>query len=168
MRPQTLLTAVLICLPAFAQDNKERSTPTPFQVEYIIHDVSDPAAKNGRHYVLQLDNRNTRANIRSGAKAPYAISTGPNGAATQWNYADIGVNIDCRLYEQEGHLMLASNFEISSLTPNSQNSPQPTISQVRTETGTVVALGKQMALLTIDDPQMPKKLKVIAIVTPVP
>jgi hypothetical protein len=168
MRTQTLLTAVLICLPAFAQDNKEHSTATPYQVEYIIHDASDPSAKNGRHYILQLDNMNTRANIRSGAKAPYATSTAPNGVGTQWNYADIGVNIECRLYERDGHLMMTSNFEINSLAPNSQNAPAPAISQVRTETGTVVALGKQMALLTIDDPQMPKKLRVIAVVTPVP
>src|SRR4051794_30481281 len=141
MRYQILLTTLLICLPAVAQDKKDNPTATPYQVEYTIHDANDPAAKNGRHYVLQLDNMNSRANIRSGAKVPYATTTGPN--PTQWNYADIGVNIDCRLLERDGRLMMNSTFDISSVSPNSQNSPTPIISQVRTETGTVVTLGKQ-------------------------
>ena len=164
MRSHTLLASVLMCLPLCAQDKS--TTATPYQVEYTIQDANDPAAKNGRHYTLQLDNMNTRGNIRSGAKVPYATTTAPN--ATQWSYADIGVNIDCRLWEKDGHLMMYSNFDISSITQNSQNAPTPTISQVRTETGTVVTLGKQMALLTIDDPQIPKKLRVVAVVTPVP
>src|SRR5438309_1831286 len=100
MRFRALVPAALVCCGVFAQENKP-STPTPFQVEYTIHDANDAAAKNGRQYILQIDNLNSRGSIRSGAKVPYATGTA-NGAVTQWNYADVGVNIDCRLYEKDG------------------------------------------------------------------
>jgi hypothetical protein len=162
MRTCVLLPAILICCGASAQETK--SGPASFQVEYTIHDANDPAAKNGRHYLIQLDNLNSRGTIRSGAKVPYTTGT-TAGAVTQWSYADIGVNIDCRLYEKDGQLMMNSSFDLSSLAASTQSGAGPTINQVRTDTGTVVTLGKPMALLTIDDPQIQRKLRVDAVVT---
>ncbi len=163
MRVHLLLPAVLFACCASAQENKPPS-PTPFQVEYTIHDANDPAARDGRHYILQVDNSNSRGSVRSGAKVPYATGTA-NGAVTQWNYADVGVNIDCRLYEKDGRLMMNSSFDLSSVAPTPQSGPGPAVIQVRTETGTIVAIGKQMTLLNIDDPQMQRKLRVEALVT---
>jgi len=165
MRVYALIPAALVCCGVFAQENRPPNpNPTPFQIEYVIRDANDPVAKNGRHYILQIDNLNSRGSIRSGAKVPYA--TGTTGTAvTQWNYADVGVNIDCRLYEKDGRLMMNSSFDLSSIAPTTQSGPGPTVNQVRTETGTVVTLGKEMTLLTIDDPQIQRKLRVDALVT---
>jgi hypothetical protein len=164
MRVNALITAALLCCGVFGQEIKPPNpNPTPFQVEYTIRDANDPAAKNGRHYVLQIDNMNSRGTIRSGAKVPYPTGTA-NGAVTQWNYADVGVNIDCRLYEKDGRLMMNSSFDLSSLSSNSSGGG-PTVNQVRNETGTVVTLGKEMTLLTIDDPLIQRKLRVDAIVS---
>jgi hypothetical protein len=163
MRVTVLIPAALLCCGVFAQENKPPvPNPTSFQVEYTIRDANDPAAKNGRHYILQTDNLNSRGTIRSGAKVPY--STGTAGAVTQWSYADVGVNIDCRLYEKDGRLMMSSVFDLSSLTSTSSGGG-PTVNQVRNETGTVVTLGKEMTLLTIDDPLIQRKLRVDAIVS---
>jgi hypothetical protein len=164
MRVTALIPAALLCCGAFAQENRPPN-PTPFQVEYTIRDANDPAAKNGRHYILQIDNMNSRGTIRSGAKVSYATSTTPGTGVTQWNYADVGVNIDCRLYEKEGRLMMNSTFELSSIAPATQSGPGPIINQVRNETATVVTPGKEMTLLTIDDPQIQRKLRVDAVVT---
>jgi hypothetical protein len=159
MRLYAMLPAAFLCCAALAQENKA-SSPTPFQVEYTIHDANDSASKNGRHYVLQIDNLNSRGTIRSGAKVPYTTGA-------QWNYADIGVNIDCRLYERDGRLMMNSSFDLSSIASSAQSGANPTVNQVRTETSTVVTLGKQMTLLTIDDPQIQRKLQVDTLVSQV-
>jgi hypothetical protein len=164
MRVNALITTALLCCGIFGQEIKPPNpNPTPFQVEYTIRDANDPAAKNGRHYILQLDNMNSRGTIRSGAKVPYSTGTA-NGAVTQWSYADVGVNIDCRLYEKDGRLMMNSSFDLSSLSSNSSGGG-PTVNQVRNETGTVVTLGKEMTLLTIDDPLIQRKLRVDATVS---
>jgi hypothetical protein len=159
MRVNALIPTALLCCGVFGQENKPPNpSPTPFQVEYTIRDANDQAAKTGRHYILQIDNLNSRGTIRSGAKVPY--STG-----TAWNYADVGVNIDCRLYEKDGRLMMNSSFELSSIAANPGSGGGPTVNQVRNETGTVVTLGKEMALLTIDDPLIQRKLRVDAVVS---
>jgi hypothetical protein len=149
-----VLAAVLCSACAFAQEASRAGTP--YTVQFTIRDANDAAAKSGRTYITQADSANARSTIRTGTKVPYQTSAG------QFSYADIGVNIDTRLNERDGRLNLWAAIELSSLV---ERAPTPVIAQVRAETSTVVTAGKEVPVLTIDDPILQRKLRVDALVT---
>ena len=66
------------------------------------------------------------------------------------------MNIDCRVEEHEGSLMLSTTIESSNLTPppaqNVSGPDQPVIRQVRADLSTVVNLGKPTLITSMDDP----------------
>lgn len=165
MRFQHCAVVVLLCLPALAQDKPPAS---PYRVEFTIQDATSSSAKDARRYTMQIDNSNGRGTIRSGSKVAYptGMSMGPTGqpVPTNYSYADVGVNVDCRLTEKEGQLGLWSAVELSAVIDT--KGTVPLIGQTRAEVGTVVVPGKQTTLLLIDDPQLQKKLRVDAVVSP--
>jgi hypothetical protein len=109
---------------------------------------------------------------------PYATSAPPAGApgakpapATQYAYADVGVNIDCRVREVAKQLLLYADVEISSVAPPAKGVTAPvatpTIAQVKVNVSTAVTLGQPRVIAVIDDPSVQRKLEVEATVTPV-
>ena len=104
MRHAALL--LLPLLPAIAQETaiaQEKNTPaTVYRVEYRIRDGSDAASKTGRRYTMLIENHNKGA-LKLGERVPVATTSfqpGVNGVGvnplvnTQFNYIDVGVNID--------------------------------------------------------------------------
>jgi hypothetical protein len=147
---------------------QEKPPASPYRVEFTIQDANDTSAKNARHYTMQIDNANGRGSIRSGSKVAYptAMSMGATGQPipTTYSYADVGVNVDCRLTEKDGQLNLWTSVDLSAVTDT--KGTVPLIGQTRGEVSTVVTPGKQATLLLIDDPQIQKRVRVDALVSP--
>jgi hypothetical protein len=174
MHPRTVLlagTLLIPTLPALAQENKGADSAV-FKVEFNIHDGSDAAARAGRRYTMLIE-ANTKGTFRVGTKVPYATGSfqaGVGGAVsplvnTQFNYADIGVNIDCHVSDiVNGKLVLHSTLDLSTLVPHDKgaamNPPSPTIAQLRIEINDVLMLGKTTLVASIDDPVTMRKFDV--------
>ncbi len=141
MRISTLLvlaTLLSLTLTAQAQDKKDGADATVYKLEFNIHDGADAAAKAGRRYALLID-ANGKGTLRSGNKVPYGTGSfqpGKDGtsplASTQYNYAEVGVNIDARLREANGRVALSASLEVSavlqpenSTTVTRQTQPSP-------------------------------------------
>ena len=163
MRMIRCLPAMLACMVMYGQETPQSKLPTTYQVEYTIQDGSDAAVKGGRRYTLLLDNLNSPASIRSGAKVPYATSVGSSN--TQWSYADIGVNIDCRLNERDGKLLMSTSFEMSSVADRPRDAAAMTVNQLRANVNNVVTPGKPSTIINVNDPQTQKSVRVDALVT---
>lgn len=129
-----------------------------FKVDYTIRDGS----AQPRRYAVLIE-KGGRGNFRVGTRQPYP--TGPNN----YNYADIGVNIDARLSEGGRGLTLDSNIEISSLQAekSADTTKPPVIAQVRTNVTNQMPVGRAMVIATIDDPVTLKKFEIEAMLTPV-
>jgi hypothetical protein len=182
MRHAALL--LLPLLPAIAQETaiaQEKNTPaTVYRVEYRIRDGSDAASKTGRRYTMLIENHN-KGTLKLGERVPVATTSfqpGVNGVGvnplvnTQFNYIDVGVNIDAYVIEENGRVMLNSNLDISALvehkaTPPSQVLPNPTVAQIKISQISAVSPGKPAVVASIDDPVTQRKFDVEVTITKV-
>ena len=111
--------------------------------------------------------------IRAGVKVPYQVAVG------NFNYADVGVNIDCqKMREINGQLMVQVSAEISSLpapgvvvagsTPAESAAPlSMVVRQNRWNSVAVVAIGKATTLFSSDDLNTKRKLQLELTATPI-
>jgi hypothetical protein len=149
----TMLGAGLLA----AQEAKELGPA--FRLEFKIQDGSD-AAKGGRRYAMMIG-QDGRGTFRIGSKIPYDTGGG------NISFADIGVNIDCRIRDAGANVLLTAEIDISNIkspAPGTANPMRPTISQVRTTISSPVPVGTPSIIATIEDPVTQQKFEVIATV----
>jgi hypothetical protein len=99
---------------------------------------SDGKPTNSRSYstTVSTDQRSRGASIRTGSRIPIvtgaASANGESKQGVQFQYVDVGVNIDVRSTREVGHeLALDLSAEVSSLADSSTpvNQPDPVIRQ---------------------------------------
>ena len=157
----TILGLVGLIPGVTAQEDKakpEESTPktaasrssSAYRLEFALSEFEDGKKINTRSYSMLAQAGGALSKLRIGLRVPVAI------ANTQFQYMDVGMNIDCRVQEQEGSLVLSTTIESSNLTPppaqNVSGHDQPVIRQVRADLSTVVNLGKPTLITSMDDP----------------
>jgi hypothetical protein len=146
-----------------------------YRVEFNIHDGSDAAAKAGRHYTMLIE-ANGKGVFKAGNKVPYTTGSFQSGAgapqvATQYNYAEVGVNIDAYLKEVNGRVSLNAMLDLSTLVQPDKGAamtpPTPTIAQLRVQINAALNPGKPTVVAAIDDPVTMRKFEVEATITKV-
>ena len=166
-----LASLLFASLPAWGQGPDS----AVYRVEFNIHDGTDAAAKAGRHYTLLID-ANGKGVFKAGSKVPYATGSFQSGAgspqvATQYNYADVGVNIDANLREVNGRVSLSATLDLSTLVQPDKGAamtpPTPTIAQLRVSINAMLTPGKPTQVAAIDDPVTMRKFEVYATITKV-
>jgi len=171
-----LSTLLIPILPVSGQE-KAGADSGVYKVEFNIHDGSDAAAKTGRRYTIMIE-ANERGIFRVGQKVPYASGSfqagvGSTGATplVQYNYAEIGVNIECRISEINGRVHMKATLDLSTVVQhdksNAQVPPMPIIGQLRVDVNALVNPGKPAIVASIDDPVTLRKFDVEATVTKV-
>jgi hypothetical protein len=157
-----LLSALLIpTRPAVAQDNQASAV---YKVEFNIRDGSD-AGVAGRRYTILVD-ANSKGTFRAGNKVPYLTTPSAPGQAAQYNYADIGVNIDAGLQERSGSVSLRAEIDVSSVVQHDKGAvANPTIASIRVTMNTGMIPGKPALVASVDDPVTRRKFDVEATVT---
>lgn len=161
----------VLTLSAVAQERKEPQRAF-YKVEFIIHDGSPAASKAGRRYVMTVDTLDNGI-YRVGSRVPYV--TGPNYVnnqnqpTPQFQYMDVGVNIDCRLQEAGPKVALRGNIDVSSFVPAEKGAavPNPTLNTLRISLNSLVSPGHPAVVGSIDDPVTMRKFEVEAVVTKV-
>jgi hypothetical protein len=169
MRITGLALAAALLLPVgamYAQDVRE--TPV-YKVEFTLRDSADAGAKNGRKYTL-LVNTSHKATMRVGNRVAYPTggSNGVGQSNSQFQYYDVGVNIDCTVEERGGKYMMHADLDLSTVVPPEKSgvgSPAPTISQIKINMDTTVAAGKPTVVASFDDPASSRKFDVDVTVT---
>jgi hypothetical protein len=164
---------LLNAMPALAQEKKEGGNRAVYKIEFNIRDGSPAAANAGRRYSMLIES-DGRGVFRLGNKVPYitgGTQSGPSAALVnrQYNYADIGVNIDCRVHELNNRVSMNANIELSSVLHNdkgaSASEPNPTIASSRIEVATELDPGKPIVIATVDDPVTQRRLEIEATVS---
>jgi hypothetical protein len=173
-----LSTLLIPTLPVYGQE-KGATDSGVYKVEFNIHDGSDAAAKAGRRYTIMIEG-NDKGIFRVGQKVPYATGSFQPGVgsagvtplvSTQFSYAEVGVNIDCRINEMNGRIRLKATLDLSTVVQhdksNAQIPPMPIIGQLRVEVNALVNPGKPTLVASVDDPVTMRKFDVEATVTKV-
>ena len=90
-----------------------------FKLEFVVSEFDATKKLNERRYmIMALDG--TTEEVRTGNRVP--IVTGgnpkdPNSGAAQYQYIDMGLNLDVRAKEQGGMLLIYLGSDLSGLAP---------------------------------------------------
>ena len=145
-----------------AQSDKTKAGPG-FRVEYVVREMEEGKQTNSRRYTLLVSNDRT-GKLRVGSRVPFTVQE------KQFQYFDMGMNIDCRVVDQGSALLLTTFLESSSVaatrTLNSETS-NPVTRQVRFEEDSEVLPGKPTVIGTLDDVGSNRKHEVEVTVTKV-
>jgi hypothetical protein len=180
MRSSAVLFLTTLLIPALPAIGQEKAADSGiYKVEFNIHDGSDAAAKTGRRYTIMIEG-NEKGVFRVGQKVPYATGSfqpgvGSTGVtplvSTQFNYAEVGVNIDCRINEFNGKVRVKAILDLSTVVQHDKSigqvPPMPIIGQLRIEVNALVNPGKPTLVASVDDPVTLRKFDVEATVTKV-
>jgi len=161
---------------AEAAARQESSGGRHYQVVFVAREVEGGKVINSRRYetdmALQGPGSGT-GSIRTGSKVPVATGSYKSGAdagvQTQFQYVDVGVNIDFSRARLEGdQVFLSITAEISSTdTPVADGAPrQPIIRQNKWTSGVTVPLGKPTIIFSSDDVSSKRTMQVELTVTP--
>lgn len=168
MRPSIALIAATLMLPPLAvhgQEKKESAGRPNYRVEFNIRDSSDAEAKTHHYMLLMEEGRKTVFKI--GTRVPVATtesfqpSTGGAAvnalAATQYNYVDVGVNIECLVSEVNGKIVIQGNLNLTTVMQHdaavrAARPANPTLTQTKLDLDTAVQPGKPTVIAAIDDP----------------
>jgi hypothetical protein len=161
---------------AAAEDDKAKSTSPAkpvhaYRVDFSITELADGKKVNTRHYSM-VANSGPWSTLKIGTRVPVALGSFQQGANvnplvnTQFQYLDVGTNIDCQVNEQGEDLSLNIRSEFSNLSSTEdQRSPQPIIRQIQINGRTITSSGKPVVIGAVDDPTSNRQYQLEAVVT---
>ena len=139
-----------------AQKDVEPARDT-YRLEYTITEMEDARKINARNYTVVCENRGSlsRGELKVGSRVPIATTGVTNTQLTQFQYLDIGINIEARVVvTASGELSLQSEVDMSSIpdsAPPEKVGGNPVIRHFRVTSFSALALGKPILLTTADD-----------------
>jgi len=170
--------APLLVLGALGTAAAQENPLAPYRVEFRIRDGSDAAAKSVRRYTMLIESTG-HGSLKIGERVPVASGSFQSGAGgagvnplvnTQFNYLDVGVNIEAKITRQDDKVAIVATLDMSTLVEHKQQSgsavlPNPTVAQVRIAVNSLVPVGKPTLVASIDDPVTQHRFDVEALVT---
>ena len=152
------IAVMAMCLPLIpktssAQQEKAKEATTTeqkpgmaYRIEFNVREIEDGKRLNSRNYMMVVEDGDW-GKIRVGNRVPY------RSAETQFQYQDVGMNIDCRPHEQEDSVALAIHVEFSSVVPQTEAAPtfKPVVRTERAEVESMVTPGKPTLVASMDD-----------------
>ena len=131
-------------VPAKAMDS--------YKVEFTVSELQNGKKINSRSYWMQIGGNaglkwSDIKRLRVGTRVPVSMG------GDQFQYIDVGMNIDCRLLPVgNGKIEIGTNWEYSSVgAEQERSSSRPAFRTVRSDVETVVALDKPTVLSEVDD-----------------
>lgn len=135
-----------------------------YKVNFLIYELEDGKKINERAYTVPVMTQGGRprdSSIKVGDRLPIMAKEG------QFQYFDVGLDIDCNVTEQGDKFIVSSNIEISSIVMPEQghsdagvSSGNPVVRQIKQRFITLVSPGKPAVVTSIDDVNSKKRLQV--------
>ena len=131
------IAVMAFCLPlipnsASAQQEKGKEAATTeqkpvvaYRIEFNVREIEDGKRLNSRNYMMVVEDGHW-GKIRVGNRVPY------QSTEKQFQYQDVGMNIDCRPREREDSVALVIGVEFSSVAhrqPTAATDLQPRVSE---------------------------------------
>ena len=114
-----------------------------YRVKYKVDELENGKAVNSRSYTMMVKTGSS-STVRIGSRVPY------NAGGNTYTYANVGMNIDCQLKQQEGQLIVHTKIDMSSVQGKAYES-NPVFGSFQVENNAVVNLGKPEFVGSADD-----------------
>ena len=161
-----LLLSAISAGTAHAQSPQTPAAPVKhYKVDFVVKEVDAGGhLTNSRSYstILVTDNNGGPKQIRSGDKIPIRTST-TGKDTTEYQYIDVGVNIDCRfVHELDQKLAMSVTAEVSSVPAGTDlnSSLGPLIRQFKWNADVLIAPGVPTTIFSSDDVGSKNKMQV--------
>lgn len=151
-----LCMALAFTVTASAQDSEKKASPEMVRVEkgassfykldLTVKEMDGAKALNSRTYNI-AQAVDEWGQLRVGSRMP--ISTNPG--SSQWQYFDVGLNMDSKLRERDGVVSLDWRLELSSVPSENPGAPAPVVRNLKNNGQTILAVGKPTLLTSVDD-----------------
>ncbi len=141
----------------------------PYRLDFSFNELADGKILNTRHYSMNLTPGTTDM-IKIGTRVPVASGSTQSGSApTQYQYIDVGTNIQSQLREHGDELQLVvrseiSNLDLTTTTERAVYLP-PVVRQMRIEGDTLLVIGKPIMIGSVDDPNSKRQFQLEVTVT---
>ena len=132
---------------------KQANPPNFYRLDYTIRELDHGKRTNTRNYTLKVQS-GERAKFRVGSRIPVVTGTVVPGVSTQFQYHDVGVNMDCALRgEHDNIVWLNTRVELSGVAGPDSGSVTlpPVVRNFSFEDTTLAPLGKSTLVGAIDD-----------------
>jgi len=190
MRKTNLICCILLAASAFAprafaqetpQTAETAKTPEPparyYHLEIVVQELgADGKATNSRSYTttVSTDSREAQSSIRVGSRIPIASGSFTSGGDnkpvvnTQFQYIDVGVNIDARRTREIGRqLSIDLTADVSSVASATDSAlHQPIVRQNKWQAVVLIAVGKPTVVFTSDSLDSKGSMQLVATATP--
>jgi type II secretory pathway component GspD/PulD (secretin) len=135
------------------------TAPKTYRLTYTITHLDGTRQLGVQHFALTITSDNRDARIKLGSRIPIATGAfskdgAPSPGQVEYQYIDVGLNIDARVREFSTGLLVFSKVEQSSVAdePSSAGNPGPVIRQGTLENTALLTLGKPVMLGSLDVP----------------
>ena len=160
-----------------SQQNVRPPARETYRLEYTITEMEDGKQLNARSYSVMCEDRGspTRGVLKVGSRVPVvsgvaAHGDSPNALQAQFQYLDVGMNIDARLdVTASGDLTLQSDVDMSSVAngdrPTQVDFNPPVIRQLRVSSFNAITVGKPVVISTADDVASHRQFQIQVVAT---
>lgn len=148
-----------------------------YRLEFVVKEFESDKVINSRAYTATVAANirdNSAASIRAGSRIPYSTSRGEapgTMVSTQFNFYDIGVNIDSREARElpSGQLTLNVSVDISSLiiAKEQTGSLPPAVRNTKWSSLVVIPVKRPTTIFSSDDPSGNRKMQLELTATPI-
>ena len=169
-----LLLAMLVgslVASAFGQDNTANYRASGvYNLKFVVSEIENGKVSNQRVYTAVV-REERKGMLKTGNRVPVATGSKNSDVPLQWQYLDVGFNVDFTVSEREGRLDLDLSADLSSMAPQDTSSPtpggNPVVRQVREAMNTSVVEGKPTVVASLDDVSSKKTVQLEVTITKV-
>jgi hypothetical protein len=187
MRKMTVFFSLLLLAAAtqhraLAQDSgatqkpqeaaKPAEPPTHFyRLDLSLEQVdADGKPINSRSYTITISTARGDApsEIRTGARVPISVGSDKEGENSQWQYQDLGVNIDARNPRDVGgklSLYLAADVNSFAESKDAATKYHPTLNQNKWQGQVLIPIGKATVVFSSDEMQSKGAMRLVVTAT---
>lgn len=144
------------------QENQSSGTTSSkpaaaYRLHFVFSEWQGRTEINSRSYEV-LGTEGKWNKLRSGVRMPVTTGSGPSN----YQYVDVGMNIDCRAEERNGGIELSvtadsSNFSVPGADKAAGVARPPLIQQMRSQVDAIVPFDKPTLVSTMDDPSSTRR-----------
>ncbi len=154
---------------AFAQDTQTQYKPSNvYNVRFVVSELDNGKVTNQRVYIAVV-REDRKGVLKTGSRVPVVTGSKSSDAPMQWQYLDVGFDVDFMVSEREGRLDLDLSADLSSMAPPDPNSPtpggNPVVRQVREAMNTTLVEGKPTVVASLDDVNSKKTVQLEVTIT---
>jgi hypothetical protein len=153
-----------------AQTSKSKPVQA-YRLDFSFNELADGKIVNTRHYSMDLTT-NDGNEIKIGTRVPVAAASSPNvSASVQYQYLDVGTNINAQLREHGDEWVLVVRSDVSNLDTSNESDheskalPLPIVRQIKISGSTLLVVGKPILIGSMDDPNSKRQFQLEVTVT---